>query len=167
MNFELGKLFLLVIFFLAGCGPGVSDYSEKIGKTGLLFIDDGPLNRGIFKESSDDGWEALIESSVLFYRVYGKYVVGVRQVVNHYVCDSTRSDVEVTDRIEYFAIEVDKDSHHYGVQTFGTILEFSVFMEGVELREQVSDYINASEFQEKMLPVSLLGECFSPRLVNG
>lgn len=158
--------FLMAIsLFLIGCGPGASDYAEKIRGTELMYIDNNSLNRIIVKLNSNGEQETLIGSSILSYQVEGNHLVGARQVVNHYICDSTRSDVEITDHIEFFAINIPAEGTQYSSSLFDTFAGFKKHLESVNIDDQVVNDFQPKSFEDKLLTVNSLGECKNAKLI--
>lgn len=161
---KLYFLMFISIFFI-GCGPGASDYSEKIIGTELMYIDNNSLNRIIVKLNSNGEQETLIGSSILSYQVEGGHLVGVRQVVNHYMCDSTRSDVEITDHIEFFSINIYTEGAQYNPLFFDTFMGFKNYLESANVDDQVANTFQTNSLEDKLLTANPLGECKNARLV--
>lgn len=157
--------FMSFSIFAAGCGPGISDYGEKIKGTELIYIDSNSLNRIIAKLNPNGEQENLIGPSILSYRIEGDYIFGVRQVVNHYICNQTRSDVEVTDQIEFFAINTSSEEAQYSSSSFGEFSEFESYLEANKVGAQVVRAFRPDVFKDKLIAANTLGECESPKLI--
>ena len=165
MNFPKLSFFMTLVL-IAGCGPGFLDYSKKIRGTELIYIDANSLTRIIVKSNSNGEQETIVGSSILNYRVESGHVFGARQVVRHYRCEQTRSDVEITDRIEFFVIKIFPEEAQYSSVSFDDFSEFESYLETIQIDDQTTTVFQPSSLEDRLLAVSSLGECKAPQLVS-
>jgi hypothetical protein len=159
-------LLLLLSFIFVGCGPGISDYSEKIKGSELVYIDNNTLNRVIVQNNQKGEQQTLIGSTILSYQVNGDYLIGVRQIVNNYLCEETRNDVEVTDNLEFFSIYLSSKQPLYTTLRFEKYTEFKNYLSNIKLSTDVAKQFHPDKLSNKYIRTSSLGDCTNPKLIS-
>ncbi len=151
---------------LFGCGPGSTDYDEDIGDTGLRFSDTSPAHMVIEWHDLETGMQVVVKPSVLNYHYEDPYVFGFRQVVNWYDCDNNDSDVEFTDRYEFFVVTVkDAKKRDYQAEIFKTYSAFQNDLLSKKIDMDDIDDFHPDEMREYMSAPSPLIDCINPRLM--
>ena len=165
---KLRYLSYLTVFLMASCGPGLLDYSEEIGDTGLIYVDNSSIGRMIL-DNSDlvRDQPKVIDATVLDYRHDRDYVFGVRQIVNFYYCDSIKSEskfigAEVTSQLEFFVISVSEDEPRYDISIFHDFFELKAFLESRDLTPDAVAGMGPDYLKEWMVLSRPLGECQNP-----
>jgi hypothetical protein len=72
-------------------------------------------------------------------------------VVNHYICDQTISDVEITDCIEYFSINITSNEAEYSLLAFDAFLEFKNYLESIKIGAQAISEFQPEYFKDQLL----------------
>ena len=152
--------------FFSACGAGAFDYSEKIRGTGLIYQDSNTLDRSIVKIDREGGRKTLVGSTILDYKVKAGHVIGLRQIVNHYVCNKTRGDVEITDEIEFFAIKIPVEGDAYQYVSFNDFFLFEQYLEEKKVPSKVARSMRPALHESWMLESRPLGECVNAKLVD-
>lgn len=142
---------------IAGCGPGMLDYEEKIGDTGLIFVDTNSANMFIAQPTGGDDIAILVDSSVIAYRLIGHYVVGTRQVINHYACNDPANEIEVTDRLQFFVIDASAKRAVFEAQFFDNFEEFKSYVEA-KSTEGIVNVLSPSAVAPYLLSVHAVDE---------
>jgi hypothetical protein len=157
-------LYLALLFSITGCGPGTSDYSEKINGSELIYIDSNTLNKVIVKHNQQGQQKTLIGPTILSYQVEGDHLIGVRQVVNYFLCGETRSDVEVTDHLEFFEINLSSQLAQYNTLSFNNFSDFKKHLQ--EINIGVAKQFHPDLLSKKLITTSSLGNCRNPKMIS-
>lgn len=149
--------FLFVAAMIHGCGPGLTDYEENIGNTGLRYVDVNTLSKMIVRKESEGGMVQIVGPTIISYKEHRGYIAGVRQVVNHYVCDGPSSAVEILDEYEYFVVDTE-----FGISIYSEYSEFKKHAEKLAFKSSViNDLELVNHLEDKVIEKSL-GECVNP-----
>ncbi|RVU35212.1 hypothetical protein EOI86_20575 [Hwanghaeella grinnelliae] len=151
---------------LVSCGPGVFDYIEDIGETGLQYADTSPINMVIQWHDPATGLQDVVQPSVLSYDYEDPYVFGFRQVVNWYDCDDNNGTAEVTDRYEFFVVTVrNAEERDYLTETFTSYAAFDADLRSKKIDPDDIDDFHPDEMSEYMMEPSPLTNCQNPVLM--
>jgi hypothetical protein len=92
------------IAVLAGCGPGVADFTRDLGG-GYALVSTGPLQRYILA-----GEDYAVRNLVVDVDHDGEFIVSIRLAVREYQCEPGPTLTElITPEVEYWVIDKRKD----------------------------------------------------------
>ncbi len=103
-------LLTVVLMALAGCGPGIADYSSRIGNTEYYFTHNDSANRYIWRKLVKDGQDVIIDKKVIDFKFDDEYIVAVRQVARSYNCEERTIATELLYQYEYWVIDLNAQS---------------------------------------------------------
>ncbi len=105
------SIITVVALILLSCGPGLSDYTTRIGFTKYFFTHNDGLNRFIWKQLPDKRvW--VVDVRVIKYQYIDDFIIAVRQVSNTYDCDRRMIITELKNEFDYWIIETKTDIVH-------------------------------------------------------
>ena len=154
-------LVVVLLFVIGGCGPGVSDFNEDIGKTGYRFEWTDSINKAIRPDQSCGLHCPSIEPKVIAYDANPNLIAAVRQDVNYYYCKEDYISLVITADLAYWVIDLNQH------QLIGPMTErkfsdlrlaHSREYEGIKLP-------TLSEAAKYMTAPRPLSECSDPKLV--
>ena len=154
MIFKKNLFFIVLFIYIAACHPG-GDFQKQIGNTDLTYFNGGGLNKYIIgPRSKNEKSIILVEPEILIFSNEGDHVFGLRQVVNHYHCSDPITGVaEVTDRLEFFIINVSSNALSYEPVVFSDYLEFKSFSQDLGISSEAINALMPDRNEKKILHV--------------
>jgi len=150
----------LLVFLLVGCGPGISDYEERIGSDGLWYSDSNALSRQIDRLDEEGFRRNVVLPTILRYEILDDRVIGLRQVVNHYLCDGQEFRTGV-----YFVIDTSQRGE-FGVSEFASFVEFQDYLASKDVEAEVSSAYRPDVFMDQMLSPRQISKCENAKLLS-
>lgn len=155
---------LLSVLLLIGCGPGVSDYSESIDNTNLVYSDTG-ASRYIYVNNPDIYFKPVVDSRVLAYRKINSRVYVMRQVILSYSCDNPSRITSVAlDLIEYYVLILNNKKFSNKIK-FRDYEDFYKSISKEENKKLINEF-SLDKVKGDLLPASILSNCDNPELIR-